>query len=154
MELNTDWREFVESLNSNGVEFLLVGALAVAHHGLPRNTGDIDFFVRRDPTNAERIVQAIEAFGFGSLGLRASDFLGEAAVIQLRVEPRRIDLMTRLTGVEFEDAWKAREPLEVSDVSLFVISREHLIANKRALGRYKDLADVDAIDDAADGGTA
>ena len=73
MELNTDWKQFVESLNSNGVEYILVGALAVAHHAIPRNTGDIDFFIRRDQENAQKIVKAIEEFGFGSLNLKSEE---------------------------------------------------------------------------------
>lgn len=146
MELNTDWKQFVESLNSNGVEFLLVGAFAVAHHAMPRNTGDIDFFVRRDYENASRIIKAIEQFGFGSLQLKPEDFLSDDCVVQLGVPPRRIDLLTSLTGVNFEDAWRERETMLLGGISLFVISRNHLLANKRALGRYKDLADVEAIE--------
>ncbi len=146
MELNTDWKQFVESLNSNGVEYLLVGAIAVAHHSLPRNTGDIDFFVRRSPENAQRIVAAIERFGFGSLSLKPEDFLGKDRVVQLGMPPRRIDLINNLTGVTFDDAWRDREPIELSGVRFYVISKEHLLTNKRALGRHKDLADVEAIE--------
>jgi hypothetical protein len=146
MELNTDWKQFVESLNSSGVEYLLVGALAVAHHALPRNTGDIDFFVRRSPENARRIVEAIERFGFASLNLRPEDFLEDDSVIQLGLPPRRIDLINHLAGVGFDEAWHARVPMELGGVTLHVISKEHLLANKRALGRQQDLADVAALE--------
>ena len=146
MELNTDWKQFVESLNSNGVECILVGALAVAHHAIPRNTGDIDFFVRRDQENAEKIVKAIEEFGFGSLNLKPDDFMVEDCVIQLGVSPRRIDLINNLTGVSFDDAWREKEEMYFGGVRLFVISRKHLLANKRALGRHKDIADIESIE--------
>ena len=104
MPLSKDLREFVECLNSNGVEYLIVGALAVSWHGYPRYSADVDLFVNASPPNAIRVLAAIQQFGFGSLGLTADDFTAPARVIQLGHEPNRIDLMTSISGVGFEDA--------------------------------------------------
>ena len=145
MPLTKDSREFVECLRSNKVEFLIVGALAVSWHGFPRYSGDIDFFVRSGPENARRLMAALEQFGFGSLGITLDDFSSENRVIQLGVEPNRIDLLTSITGVPFEEAWRSKVAASLDGVEVNIIGREALIRNKRASGRSKDLIDVDEL---------
>jgi predicted nucleotidyltransferase len=145
MALTKDSREFVEYLISNKVEFLIVGALAVSWHGFPRYSGDIDFFVKPSPENARRIISALEQFGFGSLGIAVDDLSAENKIIQLGIEPNRIDLITSISGVSFEEAWQSRVPAEVDGIEVSMIGREALIRNKRAAGRSKDLIDVDEL---------
>jgi hypothetical protein len=145
MRLPKDWREFIGSLNSGEVEYLIVGAFALAFHGFPRYTGDIDILVRATPVNARKMVQVLSDFGFGSLGLSASDFLTLGRVIQLGLAPNRIDLLTSITGVEFEDAWQRRVPAELDGVPVLFIDRESLIRNKKATGRTQDWADIEAL---------
>lgn len=145
MALNPDWKEFVELLNSNDVEYLVVGAFALALHGLPRLTGDIDFYLNNTPENAQRVLQTLRAFGFGSLDITASDLTSEDRVVQLGHAPRRIDLLTFLSGLRFEEAWKNRETREIDGVKIPLISRRDFIDNKLATGRPKDLADADAM---------
>lgn len=142
MALTKDSREFVECLRSNKVEFLIVGAIAVAWHGFPRYSGDVDFLVRPSHENALRLIAALEQFGFGGLGLTVDDFSREDRVIQLGVEPNRIDLMTSISGMPFDEAWASRIPAVIDGVQIDVIGREALIRNKRASGRSKDLIDA------------
>lgn len=110
MPLSRDLREFIECLNSNEVEYLVVGALAVSWHGFPRYSADIDFLIRPAHANAARVLRALSQFGFGSLDISASDLTLTGKVIQLGYEPNRIDLMTSVTGVSFDDAWDDRAP--------------------------------------------
>ncbi len=142
LEVQKDIREFIELLLSGRVEFLLVGGQALAFHGVPRFTEDIDFLVHAAPENARRIESVLEAFGFGGLGLTAADFLEPEQVIQLGRSPHRIDLLTSISGVSWEQAWAARETVEIAGQSIPMISKELLLANKRASGRPQDLADV------------
>jgi hypothetical protein len=150
--LNRDFREFAELLAANGVEALLVGGYALAAHGHPRYTGDIDFWVRRTPENIARLLEALADFGFGSMGLKPEDFDADT-VIQLGHPPRRIDLLTALDGVDFDTCWADREQIDVGGVSLQVIGRADLVANKRAAGRPQDLADLAALGEPASGTT-
>lgn len=143
--LNRDFKEFAELLNANGVEYLLVGGYALAAHGHPRYTGDIDFWVSPDPTNVLRLLSALQAFGFGSLGLKVEDF-GPDTVVQLGEPPRRIDLLTTIDGVDFGGAWARRVAFEADGLRLNLIGVEDFKINKRASGRAKDLADLDALD--------
>ncbi len=110
MPLSRDLREFIECLNSNEVEYLIVGALAVSWHGFPRYSADIDFLIRPSQANAVRVLRALSQFGFSSLDISASDLTFTGKVIQLGHEPNRIDLMTSVTGVSFDDAWDDRAP--------------------------------------------
>jgi len=142
MALNRDLKEFLQLLAKHEVEFMLVGAHAVAVHGFPRNTEDIDFWIRRDKANAVRILAALDEFGFGSLGLSIDDLLDENAVIQLGKEPNRIDLLTFLTGVDFDDCIQRKFDAVYEGIPIAVISRDDLLKNKRATGRNKDLGDV------------
>jgi hypothetical protein len=145
MALPPDWRTFIESLNSHGVEYVVVGAVALAQHGFPRYTGDIDVLVRNSPENAQHIEQALTAFGMGSLGLKAADFTGTDSVIQFGVPPVRIDILTACTGVPFAQAWSGRVTVEVDGISMNVIGREDLILNKRLTGRPQDLVDIELL---------
>ena len=110
MTLSKDLREFIGSLNSHSVEYVVVGGYALAYHGFPRYTGDVDIFVRPSMENAERVAAVIREFGFASLGLSAADFARPDQVVQLGHPPNRIDLATGLTGVTFDEAWATREP--------------------------------------------
>jgi Nucleotidyl transferase of unknown function (DUF2204) len=150
MPLPRDWREFIESLNSHGVEYLVVGAVALAHYGHPRYTGDLDVWVRNSPENAERVEKALQQFGLASLGLKAADFTASYRVIQLGVPPNRIDVLTAITGVSFEEAWPQRAQAEVEGTAVNFIGREALIRNKRLAGRTQDKADLEALDAGAD----
>jgi len=145
MPLPEDWRAFIESLNSNGVEYVVVGAVALAHHGIPRYTGDLDILVRNSPDNAKKLEEALAGFGLASLGLRADDFVDSYRVVQLGVPPNRIDLLTSITGVSFDQAWAGRVEAVVERTRVNFIGREELIQNKRLTGRAQDKADLEAL---------
>lgn len=145
MHLDPDFKEFVESFIAHDVRFLVVGGYAVAAHGLPRATGDFDAWVWIDPLNAQRIVNALADFGFGSLDLSEDDFNREDSVVQLGYPPYRIDIITTIDGVDFDHAWERRMPVDVDDLVLSVIGRDDLIRNKMAAGRAQDLADVERL---------
>jgi hypothetical protein len=145
MNLEKDLREFVALLNALNVRYLVVGAYAVAYHGYPRYTADIDLFIERSHDNALRLMQVIEQFGFADLKLSADDFLEEDQVIQLGVSPNRIDILTFLSGVTFQEAWASREQSEIDSLSVPFISKEMLKRNKAATGRMQDLADLEHL---------
>ena len=145
MPLQKDLKEFIESLNSHHVEYLIVSAFALAFHGVPRSTGDIDILVRRSQENAARVEAVLIAFSFASLGLTADDFVNEDQVIQLGHPPNRVDLLTSTTGVEFDEAWAERVAANLHGVPVHFISRQCLIRNKKATGRTQDLADLEAL---------
>jgi hypothetical protein len=145
MPLTKDSREFIGCLRSNKVDFLIVGALAVSWHGFPRYSGDIDFFVRPGRENALRLLAALEQFGFGSLGVTLDDLSAENRVIQFGVQPNRLDVMTSISGISFEEAWSSRVSATLDGIEVNFIGREALIRNKRASGRPKDLIDVEAL---------
>ncbi len=144
--LDADLRELLALFTSHRVEFLVVGGHAVAFHGYPRFTEDLDLFVRADPDNASRVMSALEAFGFGQIGLSASDFIADDRMIQLGRAPNRVDLLTRLWGIEFDEAWSRRVQGEIDQIPLSIISRADLIRNKRATARPQDLADATALE--------
>ena len=145
MILSKDWREFIESLNSHGVEFVLVGGHAVAYHARPRFTDDLDLLIRRTPENARRIVAAMTSFGFGGLGLTEEDFLEPKQVIQLGFPPNRIDITTSITGIDDDSVWDRRIADTWEGLTVWWIDRESLIRNKRAVARAKDLADLELL---------
>jgi hypothetical protein len=136
-------------LNSNAVEFIIVGGHAVAYHGYPRFTGDIDVWVRPTPENADRVLAALTAFGFDHLGLGRDDFTRPQSIVQLGRPPNRIDILSSVTGVGFDDAWAGREPGVLDGVPVSFVGRAELLRNKRATGRLKDLADVEEIEKVA-----
>lgn len=140
--LSKDLQEFIRLVESHGVEYLIVGAWALAFHGRPRYTGDLDIFIKPDLPNAERMQRVIEAFGFGNIGITREDFLKKDYVIQLGIAPNRIDLLTGISGVSFEDAWRARSKGNLAGQEAWFISRDHLIQNKKASNRDKDLSDI------------
>ncbi|MFF0490845.1 hypothetical protein ACFYTQ_17635 [Nocardia sp. NPDC004068] len=146
MELDRDFSEFIASCVENDVRFLVVGGYAVAAHGHPRFTKDLDIWVWLDPGNADHLVAALRAFGFGSLGLRADDFLEEGVVVQLGHPPKRIDILTSVDGVEFDPCWDRREQVTIGDQVVPFLSMADLIANKRASGRPQDVADAAALE--------
>jgi hypothetical protein len=144
--LDKDLLELLVLFRSREVEFLVVGGHAVAFHGYPRLTEDLDLFVRPDVANGARVVEALEEFGFGSLELQASDFQAEDRVIQLGRRPNRIDLLTKLYGVTFDDAWRRRVAASLDGAPVWMISRDDLVRNKRATGRPQDAVDADTLE--------
>ena len=145
MKLSADLREFIELLNSRKVEFVIVGAHALAWHGLPRYTKDVDFLVSTSSRNAEALASVIEQFGFGSTGLCAADFSAEDQVIQLGMEPNRIDILTGISGVGWEEAWSTRIEGEIDGLPVSYLGKETFIKNKLASDRPQDRADVSRL---------
>lgn len=146
MEIYPDFKELLELFNAQKVEYLIVGAHALAFHGLIRATKDIDLYVRPTQANAERIMTALDAFGFGQVGLDAKDFQQPDQTIQLGYPPVRIDLITSLTGLTWEQAAGGRCQGEYGGQPVPFLGRTELIANKKAAGRPQDLADVDRLE--------
>ena len=146
MEIYPDFKELFESLNAHKVDYLVVGGYAMAFHGAPRVTGDIDLLVRPNADNADRIIAALKDFGFESPDLTAEDFQNPDRVIQLGVPPVRVDLITSLTAVSWEQADSGKLLTTYGDVQVSYIGKAQLLANKKALGRKKDLADIEALD--------
>ena len=145
VKLTKDSREFIESLHSNGVDYLIVGGHAVAFHGYPRFTGDLDIWVRADPENAERLARVFAAFGFAETAALTAIFSEPGSMLQLGLPPNRIDVLSRISGIEFAEAWVGRITANLDGLSVTLIGAEELLRNKRASGRPKDLADVDEI---------
>jgi len=145
MEIQQDFKDLLELFNAHKVEYIIVGGYALAFHGAPRYTGDIDIFVKPDSDNAGRIMSALEEFGFGSVGLSAEDFKKPGQVVQLGVPPVRIDIITSISGVLWNEAFSHRAPGKYGDMQVHYIGREQFIMNKRAVGRKKDLADLEAL---------
>ena len=146
MIIAPDFREFAACLNVREVRYLIVGGYAVAFHGHPRYTKDFDVWIERTSDNAQRLMEALEDFGFGSVGLEESDFVEPDQIIQLGYPPHRIDLLTNLVGVEFEACYADRETVTVERVELHFIGLEGLRLNKRASGRHQDLADLENLE--------
>ena len=145
MEIPNDFKELLGLFNAHRVEYLLVGGYALAHHGAPRYTGDLDLLIHATAENAQRILTALGQFGFGSLKLTVEDFCAPDQVIQLGLPPVRVDLLTSISGVTWEEALRGAEPDRLEDQAVTVIGRAAFIANKRASGRASDLADLEAL---------
>jgi Nucleotidyl transferase of unknown function (DUF2204) len=150
MELNRDFSEFIASCAAHDVRYLIVGGYAVAAHGHPRFTKDLDVWVWVDEQNANRLVSALDDFGFGSVGLTAADFTEEGMVVQLGYPPQRIDILTQVDGVQFDSCWDRHIEIEIGGQRVPFISADDLLANKKASGRPQDLADVAAIEELSD----
>lgn len=148
--LNADYRDMLSALSAAGVEFLVVGAYALAAHGLPRATGDIDFWVRPSAENADRVLAALREFGAPMGDLTPDDLSRPGTVFQIGVAPRRIDILTAIDGVGFDAAWNNRESRTVDGLSVPVLSRADLLLNKRATNRPKDQVDAQWIEDNCD----
>ena len=139
------FKELLALFNAHDVDYLIVGAYALAYYGSPRYTGDMDILVRADLENARRILSALEEYGFGSLGLRNEDFSSPDKIVQLGVVPVRVDIITSITGLSWEEAAASRENGNYGDVVVHYLGKRAFIRNKQALGRKKDLADLEAL---------
>lgn len=144
--LNQDFKEFIQSLNDNGVRYLVVGGYAVALHGYPRYTKDMDVWVEMTAENAAKIINALNQFGFGSLDLKEDDFTAPDQIVQLGYPPRRIDILTTLPGVEFSECFSSHVIVDMEGVSVNFIDVENLKKNKKATGRHQDLADLENLE--------
>jgi hypothetical protein len=144
--LSKDFKEFIELLNGHNVRYLVVGGYAVAFHGYPRYTKDLDVWIELSPENADNMIKALEEFGFGSLGLKTEDFLESDQIIQLGYPPNRINILTTLKKLKFEDSYKARIEIEIQGIKINFIDLENLKLNKRATGRPQDLADAENLE--------
>src|SRR4030043_1548829 len=140
-----DFKEFLRSLNDHRVEYLLVGGYAVGYHGYPRATADMNIWIAVNPQNAHKLVAALKDFGFDTSELSPELFLQEGQIVRMGVQPMRIEIMTSATGVNFEECYKTRVVDELDGVATNIIDLDHLKINKNALGRYKDLADVENL---------
>jgi hypothetical protein len=146
MELHKDFKEFIKLLNEHSVAYIIVGGYAMAFHGYPRFTGDIDFFVKPDRDNAKKIISVLKDFGFSSLDISEDDFVLTGRVIQLGFPPVRIDIVTSISGVSWQEAFDGREQINLDDLSCPFIGRKQFIQNKKAIGRHKDLSDIESLD--------
>ncbi len=140
--LNPDFQDMLSALSAEGADFLVVGAYALASHGNPRATGDIDLWVRPTPENAQRVYKALQIFGAPLEKLTVDDLHTLDTVFQIGVVPSRIDILTSIDGIAFDEAWRDRKAVTVGKTNVFVISKPHLIRNKKAAGRPKDLLDA------------
>jgi hypothetical protein len=145
MEVQKDFKELLELLNEHKVEFILVGAYALAFHGAPRYTGDLDIYIKPDIDNSKNVMKALVKFGFGSVGIKDEDLQKPDRVIQLGYPPVRIDLVTSISGVSWEEANSDKVSGTFGDIPVYYIGKESFIANKKATGRKKDLADIEAL---------
>lgn len=145
MDLAPDFDEFIALLNAHGVEFVIVGAYALAFHGAPRFTGDLDVFVRPTLENASRLLAAVRAFGFPVSELRPQDIVDTNRILQMGVEPVQIHVMSAISGVSWEEAWRDRRAGPCGQHEVAFLGRETFLRNKRASARPKDLADIDAL---------
>jgi len=144
--ISKDFKEFLTLLNKNNVKYLVVGGYALAFHGYPRYTKDIDIWVWVDKQNAKNIIKTISEFGFSSLKLNQEDFLQPGYVIQLGQPPNRIDLLTRVTGLEFEKCYSSKVTVNIDDQEIDFIDLENFKKNKKAVGRHQDLADLENLE--------
>jgi|TARA_A100000171_G_C2053006_1_gene106128 predicted nucleotidyltransferase len=143
---NPDFKDMLLALSDAKIDFLLVGAYAVAAHGHPRATGDLDLWVRPDAETAPKVYRVLAEFGAPLHDLTVDDLATPGMVFQIGIEPSRIDILTAISGVAFDDAWENKLNIELDDIKLNVIGRDDLIVNKRACGRPKDIADAETLD--------
>jgi hypothetical protein len=143
--LNRNFKDMLLALNEAGVEYLRVGAYALAAHGSPRATGDIDFWVRPAEDNAKRVWNALKAFGASTSQITVADFSAADIVYQIGLPPQRIDILTSIAGVEFSEAWESRLVVEVDGTTVPVLSLKDLLTNKTSSGREKDAVDIPVI---------
>ena len=146
MIINKDFKEFIQLLNQHKVKYLIVGGYAVAFHGYPRYTKDLDVWIWLDKSNALNLINALRDFGFQSFDLTPESFLTPGYVIQLGYPPNRIDLITKAQGVDFDICYQARIEVDIDDTTINFIDLENLKKNKKAIGRYQDLADIENLE--------
>ena len=144
--MNPDFAALLRELSAAEARFMVVGGYAVSFHSRPRATGDIDVWVEPTAANAARVFRALRAFGAPLQGLVEADLAQPEVVYQIGVPPRRIDLLTSLTGLSFDEAWAERTPGLLGGLEVHFLGREALIRNKRALGRARDLADLESLE--------
>ena len=144
--VSSDFKEFVALLNENDVKYLIVGGYALALHGHPRYTKDLDIWIEMSPENADKIMKALEKFGLASLELKPEDFLEKNQIIQLGYPPNRIDLLTALKDVEFDECYATRVQVTIQNIKINFIDIDNLKKNKLATGRLQDLADVEKLE--------
>ena len=145
LNLPQDFRDLLQILEANNVQYLIVGGYALSLYATPRTTGDLDIFVKIDPENATRILQSLNEFGFGGIGITQEDLLTPSQVFQLGYPPNRIDFLTGIEGVSWEEAFSNRQYTVQNGIRIPVIGQEELIKNKLSTGRQKDFADVESI---------
>jgi len=145
METNKDYKELLALFNAHSVDYMIIGAYALAFHGSPRYTGDLDIYLRPDHENAGRVLSSLDAFGFGGLDVAVDDLAVPGKVVQLGYPPVRIDLVTSITGVTWEDAAAGRVAGHYGNIPVTYLGKNEMIRNKRALGRKKDEADIEAL---------
>lgn len=145
LNLPDDFRDLIQILSRNGVQYMIVGGYALSLYAAPRTTGDIDIFVKIDPENAKRILHSLDEFGFGDLDISEQDLLSPAQVIQLGFPPNRVDFMTTIEGVSWEEAFANRKQVIQDGLTFPVIGKEELVKNKLSTGRLKDMADVEQV---------
>ena len=146
MELDKDFKEFIELLNEHNVNYLVIGGYAVNFHGYPRYTKDIDFWVWMTKSNAEKLLLVLKDFGFGSLDFKEEDFLVSDNIIQLGYEPYRIDILMEVDGVDFESSYENRSVIKIGDLPVNFLGIEELIIAKKQSGRLQDLADAEQLE--------
>ena len=144
--LNEDYKDMLRALSVEKVKYLLVGAYAMAAHGYPRSTLDIDFWVLQSPQNADAVMRALQRFGASLHNLTAEDLQRNGTIFQIGIAPRRIDIITEATGLEFEEVYERSLPITIEGVEVRIPSIADLIRNKRSTGRTKDLADAEALE--------
>ncbi len=146
--MNRDFVEMLSALGAARVDFMIVGAHALAAHGVPRATGDLDIWVRPEAANASRVLEALRAFGAPLFDLTAEDLVGPDTVFQIGLPPSRIDILTGISGISFEEAWPNRINVALAGQGVPVIGRDDFLRNKRSAGRPKDLADIALLEEA------
>ncbi len=144
--MNQDFVDLLQAFVESNVRFLVVGAYAFALHARPRATGDLDLWVEPEPQNARRVIQALRRFGAPLAQITEDEFSRPGTVVQIGVAPRRIDILTELTGLSFTEAWDDRVSHKFASVDVFFLGKRTFIKNKKALGRHKDLADLEAVE--------
>ena len=147
--MNRDFVEMLSALSAAGVEYLVIGAHAMAAHGVPRATGDLDIWIQPSTVNAARVHSALERFGAPLHDLTLEDLTSPDLVFQIGLPPARIDILTSISGVSFDEAWPRRLTARVGDLEVPILGRDDFLRNKRAVGRPKDLADIALMEEQA-----
>lgn len=149
MEIDNDFKEFIQLLNEFDVKYLVIGGYAVNYYGYPRYTKDIDFWIWLTEENIKKLLEVLEEFGFANINLSINDFMSPDSIIQLGYEPYRIDLLVDLDGLDFEKCYSQKNNIELDDINVNFLSLQDLINNKRKSGRLQDLADAEKLEQIA-----